>query len=74
MKQCPCCGETKTIDKFPVDVRRRDGRGSYCLICHYLKYTKYLIRRVRTSSIDDIRPDFVRFSKEQWKAYARRFL
>lgn len=33
MKRCSRCGETKALDLFVKDKRRRDGRGSWCAVC-----------------------------------------
>ena len=34
MKRCPCCGETKSADKFPRNRRTKDGLAVYCKPCH----------------------------------------
>lgn len=33
-KRCTKCGETKMLEEFPPNNRRRDGRQSYCHGCH----------------------------------------
>src|SRR5690606_36275648 len=32
-KRCTKCGEVKMLEEFPVDKRKRDGRGSRCHVC-----------------------------------------
>lgn len=33
MKRCPDCGETKSLDDFYKDKRRKDGKQFYCKVC-----------------------------------------
>jgi recombination endonuclease VII len=34
MKRCPDCGSTKPLDEFPRNKNSRDGRHTYCKLCH----------------------------------------
>lgn len=37
-KQCTKCRRTKSLDEFPRDSNRRDGRGSWCRVCKRAVY------------------------------------
>jgi len=42
VKKCCRCGETKSINEFGKDVRRKDGLKSFCKKCHNVYNKKYL--------------------------------
>lgn len=55
-KQCCKCGQTKSLDDFPVNRRKRDGRDAWCKACKqeynstYYQSTKDRFSAVRAES------------------------
>jgi hypothetical protein len=40
-KRCPCCGETKPVDRFAIDHSRTDGRMNRCKVCDSARSKAY---------------------------------
>ena len=43
-KQCPRCGDTLPLESFPLNRKRKDGRGCYCVGCNRVLQSEYRAR------------------------------
>lgn len=67
MKCCKLCGEIKALDKFNLEVRRRDGRTQICKEC------KNAIARKKRIEIPDAFEGFLRSLKNKYKMTIEQF-
>ncbi|WP_169053948.1 HNH endonuclease [Agromyces sp. H66] len=74
MKRCTRCGETKALDDFPRDKRRRDDRASSCRECDRERKARY-----RAENADKVREQQARYRaenadkiRERSREYSRR--
>lgn len=61
-KPCACCKAVFSLENFPLDPRRRDGRGSYCRPCETAK----ALERVKRYQAKD--PELTRERQRIYKA------
>ena len=47
MKRCPSCGETQSLDAFPPNRQRADGRQAQCRACYAAYQRAYYRRRTQ---------------------------
>lgn len=74
-KSCSKCGESKPLDDFPKDKRRRDGRGSDCRSCHGQRVKRW--NRANRAANNAYRAEWARADRaenpEKAAAYRQRF-
>lgn len=69
-KTCSKCGEDKELTDFTLDKRNRDGRGSYCRVCHQEYVKKY--RKNNREKINQYQNQYKKSSKLS-KEYRKKY-
>lgn len=64
MKQCGKCGEVKPLEEFNNVKRNKDGKHTYCRVCHKNHYAENKVRHGAN----------VKKVREQYRRDARRIL
>jgi 5-methylcytosine-specific restriction endonuclease McrA len=74
LKTCSKCGETKPLDEFNKNRNAKDGRNSYCKICHRSEAIRYE-RELRVKDPDRVREKHKKYEdshQEEIREYQRQ--